>query len=365
MKKRLLSLLLAIFIFLAAWELCSAVLAHLGFIHRDLPTYSWKQVSKRFWSETNPVFGVWHPANTSFEHRRSCFDVRYHSNQHGMRDAPRIKKSVEPRVVFLGDSFVEGWGVEAEDRFTNLLEKFRKRPHLNFGVAGYFGPNQYALLYESLAKEFDHDEIMVGIYPENDFTDDNFEYWKATGRWKGWYKPFLVGRYPHYREVYTEARPRGADLPLSRQFVRTLREFSYGYAALAQINKLFHRAVYPQGNTPEGKEYAGYYDFTKEDWNRLKFSLDRIRGAATGKKISLILFPHASDLKRFQETRTQAPLSKKLSHWAQENQVTLIDLLPPFASDPGGWNQFYQLPCDPHLSPIGHQKVAREILGGI
>src|SRR5437764_9817647 len=28
-----------------------------------------------FWSDINPAFGVWHPANTTFRHAEQCWDV--------------------------------------------------------------------------------------------------------------------------------------------------------------------------------------------------------------------------------------------------------------------------------------------------
>ena len=76
----------------------------------------------------------------------------------------------------------------------------------------------------------------------------------------------------------------------------------------------------------------------------------------------MVLIPHISDLQRFQEMGAPTPLIEKLKTWSHGKQVTLIDLLPVFAEAPEGWEGFYHLPCDPHLSPAGHQKVAQEIL---
>ncbi|HCU24021.1 MAG TPA: hypothetical protein DF383_03310, partial [Deltaproteobacteria bacterium] len=87
----------------------------------------------------------------------------------GMRDKDRTLISKQSRTVMLGDSFIEGYGIPEGKRISDLLEKWRGTEHLNFGTAGDFGPTQYYLLYKNLAKKFSHDEIIIALYPRNDF----------------------------------------------------------------------------------------------------------------------------------------------------------------------------------------------------
>jgi hypothetical protein len=47
--------------------------------------------------------------------------------------------------------------------------------HMNFATSQTFGPVQYLLVYETLAKRFAHDVVLVGFLLENDFTDSNWE----------------------------------------------------------------------------------------------------------------------------------------------------------------------------------------------
>jgi len=357
MKRRLLGILVSLIIFLICFELGSALLAHLGYLHRDLPTYSLKQVRERFWAEINPVFGVWHPANSEFRHRRSCYDVVYHSNSAGMRDVERSRSSDRPRTVVLGDSLIEGWGVHDENRITNQLEKLTGKPHLNFGVAGYFGPNQYFMLYDSMAKSYDHDAVMVGIYPSNDFHDDDYEYWKATGSWKGWYKPFLVGSYPDYKTIYPNQTLEGDHLPWNRYLVRWLREFSYSYTTGAHLFRQLRNVWRKEKTTPQGEAFSGYYDFTEERWDRMRFSLERLRKAAGDKKMTVLLIPESVDIQRFQRSENRSPLHEKLAAWALEHQVQLIDLLPFMAGQPD-WPQLYFAPCDEHPNDEGNRREA-------
>src|ERR1700692_3345283 len=117
------------------------------------------------------------------------------------------KPTSKPRTVVLGDSMMEGLGLADQDRLTNILEKGTGREYLNFGTSGDFGPLQYALLYKTLAAKFDHDTVVVGVLPDNDFHDMSLE----------WGKVHHADRYrPYYADdfsiVYTNhVKPRAGE----------------------------------------------------------------------------------------------------------------------------------------------------------
>jgi hypothetical protein len=50
------------------------------------------------------------------------FDVAVRINRYGLRDDADIARAGNDDLVVVGDSFVWGWGVEAEQRFSNLLQ---------------------------------------------------------------------------------------------------------------------------------------------------------------------------------------------------------------------------------------------------
>ena len=113
------------------------------------------QIFKPFWSDINPIWGVWHEPLSRYDHVRKCYQTIYTANSHGMRDRERTIKSNKKRIVVLGDSFTEGFGLKRHERWTDQLEEKTQIPHLNFGNAGIFGPTQYSLLYENLVKKFE------------------------------------------------------------------------------------------------------------------------------------------------------------------------------------------------------------------
>ena len=129
-----------------------------------------------FWVDNNPSFGMWHRANGHFIHKSGCYSVAYDTNSYGARDVERSVHSSAPRTVVLGDSMIEGVGQPADKRLTNILEKDTGREYLNFG-SGSFGPLQYSLSYKTLASKFDHDLVLVGFVPDNDFHDMDIAYW--------------------------------------------------------------------------------------------------------------------------------------------------------------------------------------------
>ncbi len=63
------------------------------------------------------------------------FKTRYQVNQLGFRDdSVSLEK---PEIIFLGDSYTMGWGVEKPETFEDLIEKELGRKCLNAGIASY------------------------------------------------------------------------------------------------------------------------------------------------------------------------------------------------------------------------------------
>ncbi len=63
------------------------------------------------------------------------FKTRYHVNQMGFRDDSA--SLIKPEIVFLGDSYTMGWGIEKPETFEDLIEKELGRKCLNTGIASY------------------------------------------------------------------------------------------------------------------------------------------------------------------------------------------------------------------------------------
>jgi len=113
--------------------------------------------------EDHPVFG--------YTYKRNYRSVQgwWQSNNVGARrrqDATREVPSGYQRIMFFGDSFVNGRGVPQEETWPYYLEQLLdKTEALNFGVNGYSTTQSY-LRYQSVSSEIDYDQIIfvVGLY---------------------------------------------------------------------------------------------------------------------------------------------------------------------------------------------------------
>ncbi len=107
-------------------------------------------------------------------------------NEMGFRDKPHEREKTRPRLVFVGDSFVWGYDVETEERFTELVQaELESIEVLNLGVSGY-GTDQCYLLLRKFFDSYDPDAV-VYMFSETDIYDNsvNFNY-------KAYYKPYFV-----------------------------------------------------------------------------------------------------------------------------------------------------------------------------
>jgi hypothetical protein len=303
----------------------------------------------RFWADIDPAFGVWHRPNGHFIHKSGCYDVAYDTNSYGARDSERTLHSSMPRTIVLGDSMIEGIGQPAEKRLTNILEKDTGREYLNFGTGGNFGPLQYALLYKTLASKFDHNLVLVGVVPDNDFHDMDFAYWKAHG-WTGGYRPYYADDF----SIFYDGRfdPHAGESRWDH-IEAIMRAYLASYHVGTYVDSRFYwRRLSP---------YSGYHDFNDVDIARLEKALDDIKATADahGAKMAVFLIPHAIDFQRVHTAGTNR-LGPIVEKWGLEEGVAVKDLLPEMDAMSGGDFLSYSL-CDGHWSVHGGT-VAAQIL---
>jgi hypothetical protein len=245
---------------------------------------------------------------------------------------------------------MEGWGVATEDRLSDRLERATGLEHLNFGASGSFGTTQSYLLYKHLARTFQHDALIFAILPDNDFLDDDYEY--GLKMHKGRYRPFFIGKDPDYKLIYT---PLAHASTASRIFEQALLQFTYTGNLIKYMKSM---ARHRESGTPDN--YAGYYDFTPEQWARMKKVLSELRHAAGDKPILVLTIPCDTDILR-SEKNGESPLPAKLRETCRELNMQYLDLLPSIRADKEGWQQCY-LKTDRHWSAHGNAVAADAVL---
>lgn len=296
-----------------------------------------------FWNGNHPQFGVWHHPHATLRHSSDCFTADYGTNSIGARDVERTRESTRPRVIVLGDSIVEGWGLAADERFSNLLEKATGLEHLNFGMS-HFSPYQSYIAYRELAKQYSHDAVFVTIVSLNDFDDLDFS--RARGAYHYSYRPYLVPDKGTYRHLDHREAP----------IQRVLRRNSRAYGAAVRL-------VTPwlSGSGPARKRgYSGFYDFTEGEFALLEHSLELLAEEATQKKLVVLLVPLMRDMGRY-HLDGDDPLSKRLVDFEERTGARVINLLPVMYRNAIEDKARYRFECDFHWNALANQAAARAI----
>jgi hypothetical protein len=113
------------------------------------------------------------------------------NNSLGFRAQEEIDHS-RPGIIFLGDSFVWGFDVNADERFTeNLQTKHPEWAIYNCGISGY-GTDQEYLLLQKYYDVFQPKVVFLLFCTENDDEDNS-----TNARYGGYYKPYFIVKSNH------------------------------------------------------------------------------------------------------------------------------------------------------------------------
>ena len=329
---------------------------------------------KPFWGDFNKDFGRWRLPNDSLNKFR-CDDntlLNFKTNNFGARDKNRSLKNAKPekRIVFLGDSFIEGVMVNTSNRCSDILEKATQKEHLNFGINGA-SPINYYLIYKSLAKKFEHDVVIVGILPANDFNDysDGDEaglirfpiyrpYWKNTN--KGYtLKYSLSSKNQAYSSLSIYDKPN----EIFRTKDSVYQSLSFGNKIKSEFiaNSYLLKLVSEMKQNSAVKYFnqlSMFENYPKDKWETFSYSLKKLVEEAKGKQVIMITIPTLKDILLYRKNHKNT-LSAQMDRFCGENNVNYIDLLPSFSAV-GNPNELY-VECDGHWNEKG-EKLAAELL---
>jgi hypothetical protein len=329
--------MLATMLALAILELGSIGLVRSGALSVPAPHHG----QTGFWRHQHPQFGAWRHPDSEGSHDGACFDVEVRTNSVGARDRERPRRAAEPRVVVLGDSFLEGYGLPERSRLSNQLEADTGIPHLNFAMAS-FGLYQQLLVYRELARDFDHTAVVASFLPVNDFIDADPELAQKMPLAEYAFRPYLV---------------RGPD---------GWSRFDYREGALRHWLRLHSQAwnaiywtVIPSRRSELADHGSWFYAFPDAGLEQVVYLMGELAHAADGRPVVLLLIPAEEDLERFQRDGPD-PLSARLAGPARRIGVTLVNLLPAMAEQSRDFAAYF-LPCDFHWSHYGN-RVAAEIV---
>ncbi len=140
-------------------------------------------------NQFDPVTGWSKRPNVKTERKTSEFHVTTEINALGLRDDPMdspAKPAGSYRVIALGDSFVQGYTVDRDELFVDLLESWwrsegRNVDVVNAGTEGW-STDQEVAWFEANAARFQPDLVLLFPY-ENDL------YWNGQSQYRRFPKP--------------------------------------------------------------------------------------------------------------------------------------------------------------------------------
>ena len=128
----------------------------------------------------------WFPvANSTIVWSTGYTEFNVVHNSQGFR-GPAYVQNGRPAVIFLGDSFVWGYGVATADRFSEKFQANHPQWNVyNFGVTG-FGTDQEYLLLQRYFDQYQPRLVFLVICVENDRTDN------STNLREEYFKPYFL-----------------------------------------------------------------------------------------------------------------------------------------------------------------------------
>jgi lysophospholipase L1-like esterase len=155
------------------------------------------------------------------------------TNNLGFHDHERQATNDNYRILFLGDSFLEGRQVETDSLFTiRLEEKFsqqaRRIETINGGVSGTGTAYQYVLWKEFFEPNIKVDHLVLCFFMGNDLVDNNLDLTYST--FGGSDNPFFVDRQGSILDTGTKPGELKKSINLVRNhsvLINTLYEYAY------------------------------------------------------------------------------------------------------------------------------------------
>lgn len=334
---------------------------------------------------------------------RSCnvstneFNVQYHINELGLRDYPvkKEKSEDEYRILFLGDSFTEGQGVQIEDTMVKKVEDLLNQQSfstdesppnrhfrtINAGAAGYSTLLEYLYL-KNKGIELNPDLVIVNLNV-TDFTEEraNLKYTvrDETGEITGVFierKKHLPGKLDNFL--------------VSNSFIYNLLLTNE-----EKIIKTKDKIVTKIARKPQPEHTKNNTDFTPGDINRDLFVITRDVGEGQFRelfdpiaerilqikdfldrsrvKFILVIIPNGHQINQYQwqEGRTAWKLTNseypnkintELANFSKRYNIFFVDPtdnLKDFSSKNPQIKLYYDF--DGHLTKEGHRVVAQSV----
>lgn len=320
--------------------------------------------------------------NSQCTYRSKEWSVKFTVNSLGLRDREYTRQTPQgtARIIVVGDSFTEGFGVSEQDNFSSklavLLNTTADKPIevLNAGVMGYSPTLEYLALKHKLLN-LKPDIVILAF----DLTDFHDEY--VRNRQLAQTETVLTDnniQWP-YEDYPTDTQIEEFRNPIPRSLgIWWQRHIVFSKLAVSRIKYLLNIHQNPRSHVgnPEKDLFLIVRDVPESLYQELlnspKQALLLIHQLLMEHNIPLlvVLYPHSyqADPMEWNEGRAlhgfeanksySTKPQEDLATFLRQNNIQVLNTIPVFQNA----NRFpLYFPFDGHLNPNGHQLLASEL----
>lgn len=317
--------------------------------------------------EYHPTRGFALVPNANTHMAGTEYDVPVRINQAGLRmdrEIPAARTPGVPRVLFLGDSFTFGHGVDAPHRFTDLIQHaWPQAEILNFGVSGT-GTDQELLHYREQGAQYSPDLVVLGFFVKcakrnGVLAIQTPRGWRPKPRFEVQHGELVLTHVPVPDSLLSDAmslEPLGFRGGMISNAKRFLQNHSRLYVF---VRDSLHGAM------DEGGSSANYpeFDSARPEWQVtaaiVKEMASEVR--ANGSRFAVAFFPSFEEMHRGVSTRPR----DQMRDLCASLDVPFFDLLPIFLDvqeEAAKQGKTLYFPIDRHWTAEGHALAARCLL---
>ena len=361
-----------LFFFLILSEIFSAILVNLNLLPvNKIPgfyqSFFFETLSVDEWRTEKDSWGSWHKKNSRAIHKSKCFEYELSSNNVGARDNQTFKKNDEKKILLIGDSAAEGWGVSIDNTSQFYIENELNIEIYNFGSGGGLGPVSYYHKYKDLIKEYDNNNSILMIYfaaindfLENDFNDDSEKFVLSNSSKEFRYRPYFRKDGTIFNSFIPEnaIKRESTELENQNKLKKFISDYFWSYNILRSLRKL----KYVYSNKVDDFTYAGYYDAELYQQEAAVYFIKKIIEISKSRKIAIVGIPYRTDVTRKLNGdntyknlfwyNSFLNLDKKFSN----KDIIFIDTLEVLFEE--DQKTFHPKGCDNHYNEFGNKLIA-------
>lgn len=296
-------------------------------------------------------------------------------NTNGLRDPehePRVSRS-SPTILVLGDSFTWGFGVERQDRYTDVLARLLavESEIINAGVSGY-GTDQELLYLETEGAVWHPDIVIVQFgledivnnhhsiqysYPKPYFRLEDGELARRNvpvpTRHVPWEARFEVPTEFQSRSVRPTRRPEPPPKTASptRRLKLFLRRNLRSYGFVVDGSRRLWRLAVGEDTQPTPEDKSPVDRLTTAIFRRMREVAE-----ANGAALAVVFVPYRQHLVEGVGDNTRAAYSR----FFENTGIPCLDLWEPFRTEAARGTRLY-FDIDPHWTPAGHALAADQL----